>query len=236
VLDRRGHVHLVFVRPHAVFTDSVAYGSNASGKWREQTIPARAYYGGISCDFGFLYSDCPYPPLLAYDAATDRIVVLAQDHGIRVATTRASANKLGRFRTLTAANKRHLAATGLAARAGHIAVGLEAKQNPLPAESSGPLYLWADGQLLRVPRTTANDQGLLLAASSRDRVQLAWHRRSAIWDRTQQGIWTAEGVRNTKTGRWSIRNIRHRSNSHYDSLTTLTVTGLGRPLIAYTRG
>jgi hypothetical protein len=42
-------------------------------------------------------------------------------------------------------------------------------------------------------------------------------------------------VRNRKTGRWSIRNLSHRSDSHYDELDSLTVTAAGRPLIGYLR-
>jgi hypothetical protein len=48
-------------------------------------------------------------------------------------------------------------------------------------------------------------------------------------------MWTAESVRDPKTGRWSIQNMRHRTSSRYDRLTSLTVTATGQPLIAYTR-
>jgi hypothetical protein len=89
--------------------------------------------------------------------------------------------------------------------------------------------------LVRVPGTTADDFNLLVAASSRDRVQLAWQRRSASWDLEQQGIWTAEGVRDKKTGRWSIGSIHHRTVSHYDRLSSLTVDARGRALAAYLR-
>src|SRR5436305_1663024 len=72
----------------------------------------------------------------------------------------------------------------------------------------GPFYLWTNGQLVRVPGTTTNDVRLLVAASSRDRVHLVWERHSPTWDPRQQGIWTAESVRNASTGRWSIHDIR----------------------------
>ena len=89
-----------------------------------------------------------------------------------------------------------------------------------------------------MPGTSANDEGLLVAASSRDVVQLVWERHSATWDRRQQGVWTAESVRDRKTGRWSIRNIRHRTDSHYDEIietNPLAVSAAGRPLIAFRR-
>ena len=229
-LDRRGHLHLLAER---WTTSGVWYWSNGSGKWRQQGIPKA---GGGDQLGGPFYSHDVYPPLLTYDRASDRIVVLAQFKTVRIATKRASAKQLGAFQALTGVNKHHLHATGLTSRGNRITLGLESKVAPyFPSEDSGPLYVATNSHLARVPGTSANDWGIRVAASSRDRVVLAWTRRSATWDRHQQGIWTAESVRNKKTGAWSIRNIRHRTDSHYDTLTSLTVTATGQPLIASTR-
>jgi hypothetical protein len=229
VLDRRGHLHVLFIRETA--SGGTFYGSNASGRWRTQTIPALQ-----PCDYGAWYLSCTSPPLIAYDSSTDRVVVLVQDHRIRVASKRAAAWKLGSFHALTAADERNLTATSLTSRANRITVGLESKTGRLPAEGVGPLYVMTNGRLLRVPGTTSDDFALQVAAASPDRVLLAWRRRSASWDRTRQGIWVAESVRDKRTGRWSIRGIQHRTASHYDFLTSLAVTAAGRPLISYTRG
>ena len=229
-LDRRGHLHVL---GYGRRTDGGAvYASNGSGKWREQVIPA-----AWGCNFARFLGPCPEPPLLTYDAASDRIVVVSQGvHRVRIGSKRASETKFGALRSLTAVNNRHLSATSLASRANHITLGLASKPaRYLLSQPTGPFYVWADGQLVRVPGTTTNDENLLVAASSRDRVKLAWRRISPTWDRRQQGIWTAESVRNPKTGRWSIRNLSHRSDSHYDELNSLTVTAAGRPLIAYRR-
>ena len=91
------------------------------------------------------------------------------------------------------------------------------------------------GRLTKVPGTNASDNNLLVAASSPTRVQLAWQRTSVSWDLSRQGIWSAESIRDPRTGRWSIQNTRHRTSSHYDRLTSLTATATGQPLIAYTR-
>jgi hypothetical protein len=48
-------------------------------------------------------------------------------------------------------------------------------------------------------------------------------------------VWTAERVRNRKTGRWALRSVRHRSVSRYDALLSLTVDARGRALAAYSR-
>jgi hypothetical protein len=229
-LDRRGHLHAL---TYGGRTDGGAeYRSNASGKWREQVIPA-----AWACTTAPFYDRCLRAPLLAYDVVTDRVVVVAQggESNLRVATKRASAKKLGALRPLTVANRRHLKATSLTSRADRITLGLAANEDVFQQREVGPFYVWASGQLVRLPGTTANDSNLRVAARSRDRVELAWQRGSPTWDRSQQGIWTAESVRSKKTGRWSIRNIHHRTDSHYDLLRSLAVTAAGRPLIAYTR-
>jgi hypothetical protein len=98
--------------------------------------------------------------------------------------------------------------------------------------------VWTNGRLVRVPGTTENDEGLLVAASSRDLVKLVWERHSPAWDRRQQGIWAAESVRNKRTGRWSIRNFRHLTHSHYDAIietNPLAVSAAGRALTAVRR-
>ena len=226
-LDRRGRAHVLLEYEG---TRGLHYVSNASGGWRDQAIPKTA------CAF-FIYGPCTRRPFLTYDAASDRIAVAEQQRsGLRMATKRASAKRLGPFHALAAANKRRLIATGLTARGGRITLGLESNVGTFPSESAaGPLYVLTDGQLVRVPGTTADDWNLLVAASSQDRVQLAWQRRSAAWDRARQGIWTAESIRSRTTGRWSVRNIHHATNSHYDELTSLAVTASGRPLIGYLR-
>src|SRR4051812_19661783 len=225
-LDRRGRLHLLLEREGS----GLHYASNGAGKWRDQAIPKTA------CAF-YLYGPCTRRSFLTYDAVTDRIVVVEQQRrGLSIATKRASAKKLGAFHSLAAANESHLIATGLTARGNRITLGLESHVGTFPSESAaGPLYVMTNGRLARVPGTSANDWNLLVAASSPDRVQLAWQRRSTSWDRGQQGIWTAETVRDKATGRWSIRNVRHRTHSHYDRLTSLTVTATGRALVAYLR-
>jgi hypothetical protein len=231
-LDRRGHLHLL---TYGRRTDGGAvYASNGAGRWRQEVIP-----GAWGCDYApyFVYSPCPEPPLLTYDAVSDRVVVVSQGRDrVRIASKRASATKFGQWRSLTAVNKRQLSATSLTSRANHTTLGLASKPaGQFLGQATGPFYVFADGQLVRVPGTTAKDEKLLVAASSANRVKLAWRRFSPTWDRRQQGIWTAEGVRNRKTGRWSIRNLSHRSDSHYDELDSLTVTAAGRPLIGYLR-
>ena len=225
-LDRHGRLHLLLEHEDA----GLRYVANASGKWREQPIPNTSCHSLIS-------SPCPRRPFIAYDAVTDRIVVVEQQRRVlRIATKRAPSKELGAFRPLAAANKRHLIATGLTTRGNRITLGLESNVGTFPSESAaGPLYVMTNGRLVRVPGTTANDWNLLVAASSPDRVQLAWQRRSTSWDRRQQGIWTAVSIRNKRTGRWRIRNIRHQTHSHYDRLTSLTVSATGRALIAYLR-
>jgi hypothetical protein len=231
-LDRRGHLHLLSYGRrgdgHAV------YASNASGRWREQIIPAA---GGCTEPLSL---PCPDAPLLAHDAVTDRIVVLAQGgHRVRIASKRASSVKFGALHALTAINERHLSATSLTSRANRITLGLASKSGEfLNSRGTGPFYVWTNGRLVRVPGTTADDEGLLVAASSRGRVQLVWERHSPTWDRRRQGIWTAESVRDKKTGRWSIRNFRHRTHSHYDEIietNPLAVSAAGRALIAFRR-
>jgi hypothetical protein len=236
VLDRRSHLHLLsYERRADGGVGGAVYSSNGSGKWREQVIPRT-----LGCSEP-LAQPCPEAPMLAYDAVTDRIVVVLSQvaHSVRIASTRASAAKLGALRALTDINKRHLSATSLASRANHITLGLASKPGEyLSSRGMGPFYVWTNGQLVRVRGTSANDEGLLVAASSRDVVQLVWERHSATWDRRQQGVWTAESVRDRKTGRWSIRNIRHRTDSHYDEIietNPLAVSAAGRPLIAFRR-
>jgi hypothetical protein len=228
-LDRRGHMHLLTFG--LAQGTAVRYASNASGKWREEPIPQLG-----ACDRGQFYAHCIHPPLLAYDAVSDRIAVVAQNKGVRIATARASAKKLGPFRVARAVNRRHLDATSLTTCANRITLGLESQpEGTYPSQASGPLYVATDGRVVRVPGTSANDWGVLVAARSADRVILAWMRRSPTWDRSEQGIWTAESVRDPDTGRWSIHRIRHVTHSHYDTLTSLAVTAAGRPLVAYTR-
>jgi hypothetical protein len=229
-LDRRGHLHLL---SYGRRTDGGAvYASNASGKWRRQVIPL-----AWGCNYSAFLGSCAAPPLLTHDAATDRIVVVSQGvHRVRIASKRASAIKFGALHALTDVNKRHLSATSLTSRADRITLGLASKPaDDLGRPAKGPFYVWTGGQLVRVPGTTANDENLLASASSPSRVKLAWRRGSEAWDRREQGIWTAESVRNPRTGRWSIRNIRHRSDSHYDVLDSLAVTAAGRALVAYRR-
>lgn len=226
-LDRRGRLHVLLSRD-----GTLLYVSNGSGSWRDQAITSR-----FPCDLSAYFQFCTRPAFLAYDSVSDRIVVAAPStNGVAIATGRASAKTLGPLHPVAAANKRHLIATGLTSRANRVTLGLQSHPGRFPSEARGPLYVSTNGQLVRVPGTTANDWGLLVAAKSRDRVLLAWRRRSPIWDRSQQGIWTAVSVRDKRTGRWSIRNIRHRSPSHYDSLSSLAVTAAGRPLIAFKRG
>jgi hypothetical protein len=229
-LDRRGHLHMLFDRyPGIVHKARLLYVSNSSGRWREQRLTS---------------TPCQYPcylrpPRLAYDSVTDRLVALDQYKDLRIATKRASADRFGAFHAVRAANKLHLFATGLTSRSGRVTLGLESHFKPetqaAPAEENGPLYVMTGSQLIKVPGTTASDSNLLVAASSPARVQLAWQRTSASWDPSEQGTWTAESVRNPITGRWSIQNMRHRTSSHYDRLTSLAVTATGQPLIAYTR-
>jgi hypothetical protein len=230
-LDRRGHLHLL---TYGRRTDGGAvYASNGSGKWHQRVIP-----GAWGCNrVPVFFAPCPAPPLLTYDGVSDRIVVVSQGvHRVRIASKRASARRFGALRPVGAANKRHLSATGLASRGSHTTLGLASKPaSDLSGQAKGPFYVWADGQLVRVRGTTANDEDLLVAASSSGRVELAWRRVSPTWDRHQQGIWTGESVRDPRTGRWSIRNVTHRSDSHYDVLDSLTVTAGGRALIAYKR-
>jgi hypothetical protein len=230
-LDRRGHLHLL---TYGRRTDGGAvYSSNGSGRWREQVIPGA--WGCNQATF-FLPQACPEPPLLTYDSVSDRVVVVSQGRGrVRIASKRASARRFGALHPVTAANKRHLTATSLASRAGHTTLGLASKPAGLVSEPKGPFYVLADGQLVRVPGTTANDENLLVAASAANRVQLAWQRLSPTWSRHQQGVWTAESMRDPRTGRWSIRNLRHRSDSHYDVLNSLTSTAAGRGLLSYRR-
>jgi hypothetical protein len=225
-LDRRGRVHLLLITK-ASDPQKLVYLTNASGRWREQRIlspPCELYAPG-----------CLPPPLLAADPVTDRLAAVTQFGTVNLATKRASARKFGPFRPIAAANKLDLAATSLTSRGGTTAIGFESNSGRLPSEGVGPLYAMFGSHLVRVPGTTADDFNLLVAASSRDRVQLAWQRRSASWDLEQQGIWTAEGVRDKKTGRWSIGSIHHRTVSHYDRLSSLTVDARGRALAAYLR-
>ncbi|MEA2469279.1 MAG: hypothetical protein QOE38_277 [Thermoleophilaceae bacterium] len=232
VLDRRGHLHVL---SYSRRTDgSALYRSNASGKWRAQVIPTA---WGCTVPLAF---PCPEAPMLAYDAVTDRIVVLSQGMGrVRMASKRASAARFGALHAIAAVNKRHLSATSLTSHADRITLGLASQPGEyLSSRGVGPFYVWTKGQLVRVPSTTADDEGLLVAASSRDLVKLAWERHSTTWDRRQQGIWTADSARNKKTGRWSIRNIRHRTASHYDEIIEtgpLAVSAAGRALIAFRR-
>jgi hypothetical protein len=230
-LDRRGRLHLLTYGRRA--DGGAVYASNGSGKWHQQVIPAAWGCNRVPVFF----APCPEPPLLTYDTVSDRIVVVSQGlHDVRLASKRASARRFGALRPLGAANRRHLSATSLASRGSHTTLGLASKPaSDLSGQARGPFYVWADGQLVRLRGTTANDQGLLVAASSSGRVKLAWQRLSPTWDRSQQGIWTAESVRDPRTGRWSIRNVSHRTDSHYDVLDSLTVTATGRALVAYKR-
>jgi hypothetical protein len=229
-LDRYGHLHLLFDRyPGIVHKARLLYVSKASGHWREQRLAS------IPCEYPCYLR----PPRLTYDSVTDRLVAVDQYKDIKIATKRASAESFGAFRRVRAANKLHLFATGLTSRNGRVTLGLESHFKPAtqaaPAEESGPLYVMTGRQLIKVPSTSASDSNLLVAASSPARVLLAWQRASASWDPSQQGLWTAESVRDPETGRWSIGSIQHRTASHYDRLTSLTVTATGDPLIAYTR-
>jgi hypothetical protein len=229
-LDRRGRVHLLLVRFPGDFSQQrLVYLTNASGRWREQQVQAPP------CDHVSLPPGCLPAPLLTYDPVTDRLVAVTQFKSVELATKRASARKFGPFRAVAAANKLGLDATSLTAHGGTIALGLESDSGRYPEQGRGPLYAMIGGQLVRVPGTTADDFNLFVAASSRDRVQVAWQRRSATWDLAQQGIWTAEGVRDKKTGHWSIQSISHRTVSHYDHLSSLTVDARGRALAAYIR-
>jgi hypothetical protein len=224
-LDRRGRVHMLLLTT-GTSPQRLLYLTNAFGRWPEQRIPS------LPCD---LYAPgCLPPPLLASDPVTDRLVAVTQfKRTIKIATKRASARKFGSFRAVASANKLGLQATSLTSRGGTITLGFDSNPGRLPGEGAGPLYAMFGSQLVHVPGTTADDWNLFVAASSRDRVQLAWQRRSASWDRGQQGIWTAEGVRDKKTGRWSIGSIAHRTESHYDLLSSLTVDARGRALAAY---
>jgi hypothetical protein len=229
-LDRRGHLHLLIDRyPGIVHKARLLYVSNASGHWPEQRLTS------IPCEYPCYLR----PPRLSYDSVTDRLVAVDQYKDLEIATKRASAKRFGAFHRVRAANKLHLFATGLTSRGGRVTLGLEAHFTPAtgasPAKGAGPLYVMTGGRLIKVPGTSATDSNLLVAASSPTRVQLAWQRTSASWDLSQQGIWSAESIRDPKTGRWSIQNMRHRTSSHYDRLTSLTATATGQPLIAYTR-
>lgn len=225
-IDRHGHVHLLVMTNQ----QGPQYRTNASGRWRDQRIR------GGACVSYSLPPGCYPSMLLAYDRVTDRLVAVSQFfETIRVATKRASARKFGSFRYVDAPNKLGLNATSLSSRDGLITLGLQSKPGRYLGEGSGPLYAMVGSQLVRVPGTTADDFNLLVAASSRDRVQLAWQRRSASWDLAEQGIWTAEAARNKKTGRWSIGSITHRTQSHYDQLSSFTVDARGRGLAAYVR-
>jgi hypothetical protein len=234
VLDRGGHLHLL---SYGRRTDGGAVlWSNASGRWRENVIPAAQGCGSVVVE-----PPCPVGPLFAYDAATDRVVVLAQGYRrVRIASKRASAARLGALHSLSAINKRRLIASSLTSRANRITLGLGSKvdtSNP-GGRLVGPLQVWTSGQLVRVPGTTANDSHLLVAARSRNVVKLVWERQSPTWDRRQQGIWTAESVRNKRTGRWSIRNMRHLTHSHYDTIietNPLAISAAGRALTASSR-
>ena len=229
-IDRRGRLHMLVERfPGDVKNQRLLYTTNSSGRFRTQQLPSKPCPNVVSPP------GCVPGPLLATDPVTDRIVALTQFGDVKIATKRASAKSFGAFHTVTAANKDHLVATGLTSRGGRITIGLQSSSGRVPSEGAGPLYVLTDGQLVQVPGTTADDWNMRVAASSRDRVQLAWERRSASWDRNQQGIWTAESVRDKTTGQWSIRAIRHRTVSHYDHLTSLTVDARGRALAAYVR-
>ena len=229
-LDRAGNLHALVTRGASWPHPGLGYLTNASGRWRESRVSEHvclALYG------------CAKPSLLAYDSVLDRLVVLDQQEGIRIASKAARARSFGRFRPATAANRLDLVATSLTSRAGRTTVGLRQR-------GGGALYVMTSGHLARVPGTNVPPIGtlglleggqFLVAAATRDWVQLAWQitPTTPIWDRSEQGVWTASWSRSRRTGRWSIRRVRHRTLSAYDRLTSLTTDALGRPLLAYTR-
>jgi hypothetical protein len=216
-LDRDGDLHAI------VTGRGLRYMTNASGRWRASRIP------DSRCRI-LVDNACIRPSLLTYDAASDRVVVVEQHAEIRIASKPADARRFGRLHPVRAANRRDLVATSVTRSGRRTTLGLgsfASGQDRTLGRASGPFHVWSGGRLTRVPET--GDGEFHVAAAGRNRVQLAWRRGSPSWDRDEQGIWTAQ-LAGSK-----VRGVRHRTDSAYDRLTSLTTDGRGRALLAYRR-
>jgi hypothetical protein len=212
-LDRDGALHVLVSR--AGGPKGVRYLTNAPGRWRESQIP------DSRCR-SFVDNDCVRPALLSYDPRSDRVVVVEQHDEVRIASKRADARRFGRLRPVRVANRNNLVATDVARSGRRTTLGL---QKP----GGSPLYVLSGRRLMAIPGTNRPAGELQVAAHSPNRVQVAWRRTSASWDRDEQGIWTAQLVGRT------IRAVRHRTDSAYDRLGSLETDRLGRALVAYRR-
>jgi hypothetical protein len=232
VLDRAGHIHALIDRFDFFSPErGLHYLTDSSGSWHDQLIPDSI------C--GEPYDEsCVPPSLLAYDPLSDQIVLVEQSSGMRIGSKPASASEFGPLERMPAPGAGHLIAQSLTVSGGRITMGLRPYMKRTSSPSilaDGPVYVMTDGRIEKLPAAGEEAPFFLVAASSPDRVQLAWSRRSPSWDLGEQGVWTAERVRNAQTGRWSLRSVRHRSVSRYDVLLSLTVDARGRPLAGYTR-
>jgi hypothetical protein len=233
VLDRAGHIHALIDRyGYGIWSGrGLHYMTDASGNWTDQLIPDSV------C--GEPYDDlCVPPSLLAYDSVRDRVVLAEQYGGMRIGSKPASAAEFGPLSPMPEPDRRHLIAKSMTSSGGHVTLALRPlthRQGAPSIEEPGPVYVMTDGRIEQLPEAGDDVPFFQVAAGSPDRVRLAWTRRSPSWDVSAQGVWTAERVRNRKTGRWALRSVRHRSVSRYDALLSLTVDARGRALAAYSR-
>jgi hypothetical protein len=232
VLDRAGHIHALVDR-FDFFSPSrgLHYLTNASGGWSDQLVPDSV------C--GEPYDEsCVPPSLLAYDSVSERIVLVEQSGGMRIGSKPAGAAEFGPLESMSEPGNRHLIAQSLTSSGGRITMALrpyEKRTNSPSILQTGPVYVMSDGRIERVRAAGRDAPFFQVAASSPDRVELAWSRHSATWDVREQGVWTARRVRDRHTGRWSLRAVRQRTRSAYDALSSVTADARGRPLVAYVR-
>jgi hypothetical protein len=223
-VDRDGDLHVLITHGGGGSSKpGVSYMTNASGRWRSSRIPQ-------SRCRAFVEDGCVRPSLLAYDAVSDRVVVVEQHDEIRIASKDADAREFGRVRRVRAANGRGLVATSVTRHGRRTTLGLaryEAEPDVAGAEISGPFHVLSRGRLVRVRGTGAEDLDLHVAAVGPDRVQVAWRRVG--WARGDRGIWTAQLAGS------SIRRLRQRTRSAYDLPTSLAPSRGGRALVAYRR-
>lgn len=195
--DRAGRLHVLY----ATWSNGLRYTSNAGGSWRDSAVSPG---GGRA--------------LLAYDVATDSLVLVREGEAgsVLVTTKRADAQRFGPPRTWVGKG-RAVEQTAITSRGGRVTVvGQVADGDSMvPVIITGPV---TGPARLAAVRGAGGGDSPQLAAMSRDKLVLAW---------TKFGAWSSQVLWDAGGQRWRMTTPVRRTRSPYDQLLGVEVDRSG---------